>query len=84
MIDPTKPSARYQKMGLEENLGGKDPTRRVLATPTQRQPPGDQEVKKGKYLSYINAYEPQNTKNYILGSIHARIFCTFSSESKSQ
>ena len=43
-------------MGLEENLGGKDPTRRVLATPTQRQPPGDQEVKKGKYLSYINAY----------------------------
>ena len=53
-------------MGLEENLGGKDPTRRVLATPTQRQPPGDQEVKKGKYLSYINAYEPQNTKNYIL------------------
>ena len=53
-------------MGLEENLGGKDPTRRVLATPTQRQPPGDQEVKKGKYLSYINAYEPQNTKNSIL------------------
>ena len=75
-------------MGLEENSGGKDPTRRVLATPTQRQPPGDQEVKKGKYLSYINAYEPQNTKNSILGSIimssNARIFCTFSSESKSQ
>ena len=66
LIHPAKLSASNQKMEMEENLGVNNPTRRVPATPTRKQPHGDEGVKKGKYLSHIKANQQQKTKNYRL------------------